>query len=612
MEPVAGSVIAADLDGDGFADLVTTAASSARGTPTTGVLTGKPVRFVFMNRPDPANANNRVFVDATMASGLLATRDGMGDRGWGITNAGDLDDDGDVDLILCPADEITSTYSPKDPCDAFMNDGHGHFTLASPSDLDMVVHWYPSGALLDYDRDGVLDFWPATVAHFPYDKTDINDVPPTLYKGNGDGTFDDVSASVGLPTTDGSLAAGTQWRHVFGVVACDIDGDGDDDMIFADYGREENQVWRNDSGHFTNVAHALGIDHDDRTDYADDQSYQCYCANFAASDPAYCTPMPPAPVVDCCYFCEEDGYACPADCAPTFRVWIPGTSDQPYSLGGNYFSFTCGDVNDDGLMDLLSATIQHGDVGSDEDPSEIILNPGGGHGFTRPGNEVDGLYVPEPPYRGVYWNHGDDVRVLVDVDLDGYKDIFSTTTGAYEVSDTHRLWRQVTPGATPHFEEIEYQAGLLGNGDLPNLQGPAFIDIDGDGDLDLVAGQTAAPQTLHVYRNLVGQDQNWLRVRLEGGGKGAANSSAIGAVVNVTAGGRTQTQYVSGGYGHGNVQADLVLTFGLGATCDVDKVEVRWPDAKGSVSTFTNVLANYEVKIKQGATTVVYPKSATP
>jgi enediyne biosynthesis protein E4 len=607
LEPVAGSVIAADLDGDGFADLVTTAYNSQRGDPTTGELANKPVRFVFMSKADPQKPGNRIFVDATQASGLLATRDGAGHRGWGITNAGDLDDDGDVDLILCPADEITTTYSPMDPCDAFLNDGHGHFTLSSASnnDLDVGVHWYPSGALFDFDRDGFLDFWPATVAHWPYDPNGPNDEPPTLLRGRGDGTFENVSMQVGLPKMDGTLDAGTQWRHVFGVVACDIDGDGDDDMIFADYGREENQVWRNDNGTFTNVAHQLGVDYDDRTDYSDDQSYQCWCANGPFPP---CNPLPPEPIVDCCEFCTQMHDVCPGTCPPTFRGWDPKTSTKPYSLGGNYFSFACGDINDDGFLDLVSATIQHGDVGTDEDPSELILNPGDGGAFTRPGNQNDGLYIPEPPARGLYWNHGDDMMVLVDVDLDGKKDIFSTTTGAYEVSDTHRLWRQTSSGPPPRFEEIEYPAGLLGNGDMPNLQGPAWIDIDGDGDLDLVAGETASPYTMHVYRNLVGQDQNWLRIRLQGGGKGKANTSAVGALVKVTAGGKTQTQYVSGGYGHGNVQADFVLTFGLGATCDVDEVVVRWPDASKTVSTYTNVLANYEVTIVEGAANVSYPK----
>ncbi len=121
-------------------------------------------------------------------------------------------------------------------------------------------------------------------------------------------------------------------------------------MIFADYGREENQVWLNNNGHFTNVAHQLGIDYDNRMDYTTDQSYECYCANYP--DPTHCTPMPPVPIVDCCEFCQEDGYACPSfQCPPTFRGWEPGVTDQPYSLGGNYFSFACGDINDDGFMD---------------------------------------------------------------------------------------------------------------------------------------------------------------------------------------------------------------------------------------------------------------------
>ncbi len=587
-------VIAADFDGDGWSDLVTSGGSSARST--------KPTHFLFLSRPNPLVPGARTFVDATQDSGLLATRDGQGGRGWGITNAGDLDGNGTVDLVLCPSDEITTSYAPQDPCDAFLNDGKGHFTLAPPSDLDTKPHWYPSASLLDYDQDGVLDFWPATVAHWPYNPTDPND-PPTLYRGNGDGTFTNVSAQVGLPTADGTAASGKQWRHVFGVVACDIDGDGDDDMIFADYGREENQVWRNDSGTFTNVAHDLGIDHDDRQSYQDDQSYRCFCEANPTS--TACSPTPPAPIVDCCEFCKQNNYACPSvTCPPYFRNWYPGSGDQPYNLGGNYFSFACGDMNNDGLMDLMSATIQHGDVGSSEDPSELIMNPGGGGKFTRPGNTTNGLDRPEPPSRGLYWNHGDDNMVMVDVDLDGLKDVFSTTTGAYEISDTHHLWRQTSLGK---FQDITYPVGLLANGDVPNLQGPAFVDVDGDGDLDIVAGQ-ANGQAIHVYRNLVGQNQNLTRIRLVGAGPaaGGASPSAIGAVVKVTAGGQTQTQYVSGGYGHGNVQGDLVLTFGLGAACDIDTIEVHWPDASHSVSTYANVLANYAITLTQGVTEVAY------
>lgn len=583
FEPLGSTVVAADLDGDGWVDLLAQHVFSSRGTPKEGTLAGKRTRFVLMNRPDPANPSRRIYVDTTLDSGILTTRDGKNDHGYGLVNVGDLDGNGTPDVITCSPEPPPD----KEPCLAYLNDGKAHFTLATTSSLDKKMFWVPSAALLDYDRDGILDFWPATIAHWPYDPT-IEDQGPTLFQGNGDGTFANVSRSAGLPMTDGLASDGTAWRHVFGVTACDIDGDGDDDMIFASYGRQENQVWRNDGGKFTNVARELGIDYDDRADFSDDQSYRCWCQDNTSKCPT--TVPAPEPASFCAAFGGKHG-----------RGWGPGSSDKPYALGGNHFSFACGDVDDDGDMDLVSATIVHGDVGSSADPSEIILNPGGGAKFTRPGNEKTGLFRQEKP--GIYWNHGDDMAVLVDVDLDGRKDLFMTTTGAYGPEDRAHLWHQKTDGT---FEEIGLTSGLVPTSLKPNLQGPAFVDIDGDGDLDVVLGDTANGN-LRVYRNEIGQAQNFVRVRLVGRGAGASNTSAIGATVKVTADGRTQTQYVSGGYGHGNVQADLVLTFGLGAACDVDSIEVRWPDAVATRTRFERVLANYTVELREGETDAKYP-----
>jgi len=587
LEPYGVTVQAVDLDGDGYADLVSIAGDAQRGAPTSGTYMGKRLRFLFMNRPSPNDAKKRVFVDATMDSGLLATRDGAGDRGFNLANAADVDNDGDTDLVLCPADALSAMSSPKDACDAFLNDGKAHFTLAPPSELGAKVFWVPGASMLDYDRDGAIDFWPATVAHWPYDPSGPNNQPPTLFKGAGDGTFTNVSAAVGLPTKDGTLPAGTQWRHMFGVTACDIDGDGDDDLIAASYGREENQVWRNDDGTFVNAAADLGLDHDDRVDYSDDQSYRCWCQTHQASCPNV---PPPTDVSFCTVFGGQYG-----------RGWQPGVTDKAWSLGGNYFSVACGDVDDDGDMDTMSATIVHGDVGTSADPTELALNPGDGSKFTRPGNEKNGIDRPEV---GILWNHGEDLAVMVDVDNDGLKDLFTTTTGAYEATNRASLWHQI---ADHKFEEIGITSGIGDKTYKRNLHGPAFVDIDNDGDLDLVIGATT-DLGLRVFRNDAANDQNWLKVKLAGKGMGGANASAIGAVVRVTAGGRTQTQYVSGGYGHGNYQSDLVLTFGLGAACDVDKVEVRWPNAGATTSTFTNVRANYAVTIKEGATAVEYKR----
>ena len=210
LEPLASSIAAADLDGDGFVDLVAQHGFSSRGLPKEGTLAGKRTRFILMNRPDPANPAHRIYVDATAESGILATREGGTDHGYGMVNLGDLDGSGTIDVITCSPEPPPD----KEPCMAYLNDGKAHFTLAAPSSLDKKMFWVPSAALLDYDRDGILDFWPATVAHWPYDPT-LADQGPTLFRGSGDGTFANVSKSVGLPMTDGVAADGTEWRHVF-------------------------------------------------------------------------------------------------------------------------------------------------------------------------------------------------------------------------------------------------------------------------------------------------------------------------------------------------------------------------------------------------------------
>ena len=148
---------------------------------------------------------------------------------------------------------------------------------------------------------------------------------------------------------------------------------------------------------------------------------------------------------------------------------------------------------------------------------------------------------------------------------------------------------------------------------MRNLNVPFCVDSDGDGDLDLVASVGYAskhPATgyphMPAHRNDVGQAQNLIRIHLDGGAGTGVNRSAIGAVVRVTAGGRTQTQYVSGGYGHGNVQNDFVLTFGLGAACDIDAIDVRWPDPGATVSHFSGVPSNTDVTLTYRSAVVKY------
>ncbi len=165
------------------------------------------------------------------------------------------------------------------------------------------------------------------------------------------------------------------------------------------------------------------------------------------------------------------------------------------------------------------------------------------------------------------------------------------------------FWHQKSDGT---FEEMTQAVGLVDSKNEPIAQGVDFVDIDGDGDLDLIIGSSEGTDPIHVYRNDVGQDSNWVRVKLIGLGAGHSNVSAIGARVRVTAGGVTQTMEVKGGEGIGQIQNDFILTFGLGTNCDVDQIEVRWPDANHTITTFPNVRANYLVTVKEGDTDVTY------
>jgi hypothetical protein len=167
-----------------------------------------------------------------------------------------------------------------------------------------------------------------------------------------------------------------------------------------------------------------------------------------------------------------------------------------------------------------------------------------------------------------------------DYDLDGAQDLL-TNNGHLEPeinkvqhAQTYAQPPQVFWNGGSRFEEVTAQdAGtdlfvpLVG-------RGCAYLDLDGDGDLDVVLTANGGPA--RVLRNDQQTGHHWVRLVLQGDGR-RSNRSAIGARVTLeTADGKVQRREVASARGYLS-QSELALTFGLGKADQVKRVTIQWP-----------------------------------
>jgi hypothetical protein len=68
----------------------------------------------------------------------------------------------------------------------------------------------------------------------------------------------------------------------------------------------------------------------------------------------------------------------------------------------------------------------------------------------------------------------------------------------------------------------------------------------------------------------------------------------------VEAGGVTQVQELTSGYGHFGLQNDTVLFYSLGSCTRAGSIAVTWPDASRSSSTFSEVTGGRLIELRQG------------
>ncbi len=234
-----------DYDGDGDLDVYLLQGAPLAGREPTEALLPRPAGALtdrlFRNDLAAAGPAGRrlELVDVTAASGVE-------ERGYGCgLAAGDFDDDGHVDLY------VANVGANR----LLRNRGDGSFEEVAGAGGADHAGWSVAPVWFDYDGDGRLDLFvggyveldesaapkicrSATGARDYCNPAAYEAAPDRLFRNLGEGRFEDVSEPSGIGRGAGKT---------LGAVAADFDGDGRLDLYLANDG-EPNRLWLQRAG----------------------------------------------------------------------------------------------------------------------------------------------------------------------------------------------------------------------------------------------------------------------------------------------------------------------------------------------------------------------------
>ena len=137
-------------------------------------------------------------------------------------------------------------------------------------------------------------------------------------------------------------------------------------------------------------------------------------------------------------------------------------------------------------------------------------------------------------------------------------------------------------------------AGGVNKSLITTSRAAAFGDLDNDGDIDIVVINRDAPA--YLLRNIVGSRGHWIMFRI----LDKRGVDAVGAIVELEAGGRRQLRTVQTAYSY-QASNDPRVHFGLGDIERVNRVRVRWPS--GYREGFGPFDAKHLYELREGAGT---------
>ncbi len=510
------------------------------------------------------------FEDATEVSGILDT------KSWGAGAAFvDLDNDGDLDLFICNKGALDEIY---------LNDGTGRFTGSFYGGGD-VTHRAPTMvAAADYDRDGDLDLYRTETRMFGLDE---------MFGPKVQMVKDEF----------GEWQADPQYRGEFVVV----------DGLPREMGTRD-YLFRNDATagkpiNYKDVTEEVGMSVEKEHglaavwwDFNNDMNPDLYISNdFHTPDHLYRND-------------GKGGFAEMTESALPYTSWS--------SMGSDF-----ADINNDGWFDYLStdmsATTHYKAktmMGAMADTAWFLdnLEPRQYMRNTMQVNTGMGKFLDVAFYAGLDSTDWTWSGIFGDLDNDGLEDAFFTNGIERNVQDSDATLKVIeakNQGATaeelqeiflagPRFLErnlafrnkgdlsFENVSEAWSLGDETVSHGAVLVDLDRDGDLDLVVNNMNDP--VGIYRNdSVGGNAMLVSLRGE-----ESNHFGLGARIEVTLSTGEKLSRImtsSRGYMSG---VEAVAHFGLGDEEVAKELMVHWPS--GKVQRFSDVKAGYHYRVSEG------------
>jgi len=536
-----GGVAVGDLNGDGLQDIY---------------FTGNMIdNKLYLNK------GHMQFQDITAIAGV-AGRPGP----WktGVTMV-DINGDGKLDIYVCYSGNLRPE---KRENQLFINqgndkDGNPQFTEQAQQYGLADAGYSTQAVFFDYDKDGDLDMF--LLNHSPIQLPVLDEVNTIaalkktnsfngvkLYR-NDNGVFKNVTEQAGISSSD--------LTYGLGAAIADINGDGWPDIYISnDYTIPDFLYINNGDGTFTNK----------------------------------------------------------------LQVSVGHTSQ--FSMGNNV-----SDINNDGLPDIFTLDMLPEDnhrqkllfAPDNYEKFDLTLRTGFYYQYMRNMlhiNNGNGTFSEVGQLSGISNTDWSWAPLFADYDNDGWKDLFVTNGYTRDFTNMDfvkymgdflkdkRLMRKDIYNLVQQMPSSQVKSYFFkNNGNLiftdtsapwgitqsSNSNGAAYVDLDNDGDLDLVVNNINQPA--FIYQNEADKQTNnhYLELKLNGAGK---NTQGVGAKITIHI--KNKKQYLEQMPSRGfQSSVSPILHFGLGKDKEVDSLQIVWQQGKTQV--VKNIKADQQIILNE-------------